>query len=90
MTVVIGFHVYWAASAAYNDYKGSYSCGREVAQLLKQNDIQERRVYAKNFWSIAALPFFTYVFFLVYNLSIDVLRAVLSIPGKLDKMIDSR
>ena len=38
----------------------------------------------------AALPIVTYVLFLVYYLLIDVFRAVLSLPGKLDKMIDDR
>jgi len=40
--------------------------------------------------TFAALPFLAYVFFLVCYLSIDVLRAILSLPGKLDKMIDER
>jgi len=34
----------------------------------------------------AALPFATYLFFLVYYLSIDVTRAILSLPGKLDRL----
>jgi len=41
--------------------------------------------------TFAALPFLAYVLFLVYHLLIDVLRAILSLPGKLDKMrTDSR
>lgn len=36
----------------------------------------------------AALPFLAYLYFLIYYLSIDVLRAILSLPGKLDKMSD--
>jgi len=36
----------------------------------------------------AALPFLTYVFFLLFYLSIDVLRAILSLSGKRDRMID--
>lgn len=56
--VVLGFHIYWAVAASYADYKGSYSCGGDVAQVLKQSNIEERRVYAINFWTIAALPYF--------------------------------
>lgn len=37
--------------------------------------------------TFAALPFLAYVFFLVSYLSIDVLRAILGLPGKLDRMI---
>jgi len=35
----------------------------------------------------AALPLLAYVFFLVSYLSIDVLRAILALPGKLDRLI---
>jgi len=56
--IVLGFHVYWAAAASYADYNGNYSCGRDVAQVLKQSNIGERRVYARSFWSLAALPYF--------------------------------
>ncbi len=34
----------------------------------------------------AAVPLFVYLFFLFYHLAIDVLRAVLAIPGKLDRL----
>ena len=34
----------------------------------------------------AALPFFSYVFFLFYYLLIDVIRAILSVPSKLDDL----
>ena len=34
----------------------------------------------------AALPLFTYVFFLVFYLGIDVLRAILAIPGEIGKL----
>jgi len=37
--------------------------------------------------TFAALPFLAYVFFLVSYLSIDVLRAILGLPGKLDRMV---
>ena len=58
MYLVLGVHVYWAAAASYADYHGNYSCGGDVAQLLKRNNIKNRSVYARNFWSIAALPYF--------------------------------
>ena len=67
--VVLGFHVYWAAAASYADYNGPYSCGKNVAQLLKHNNIKERRVHARNFWSIAALPYFEGKMF--YNINPD-------------------
>ena len=56
--LVLGVHVYWAAAASYADYHGNYSCGGDVAQLLKRNNIKNRSVYARNFWSIVALPYF--------------------------------
>lgn len=36
----------------------------------------------------AALPFVTYFFFLLYYLLVDLIRAVLSIPGKLDALVE--
>lgn len=56
--LVLGFHVYWSAAASLADHRGTYSCGGQVAQVLKDNDIGEGRVYARHFWSIAALPYF--------------------------------
>ncbi len=32
------------------------------------------------------LPFFSYIIFVIYYLGIDVIRAILAIPGKLDKL----
>lgn len=37
--------------------------------------------------TFAALPLVAYVFFLVSHLSIDVLRAILGLPGRLDRMM---
>jgi len=38
----------------------------------------------------AALPFLAYVFFLLFHLFLDVIRAVLSIPGRRDTMAESQ
>lgn len=38
----------------------------------------------------AALPFLAYLFFLLYYLAVDFLRAVLSIPGKLDALAEKK
>jgi len=36
----------------------------------------------------AALPFLAYLTFLLYYLSVDVIRAILALPGKLDKLAE--
>ncbi|NQT15619.1 MAG: DUF4339 domain-containing protein [Planctomycetes bacterium] len=67
------------------------SDGEEMPDALKMLPAMQTASGARTILiTFAALPFLTYVFFLVYNLLIDVLRAVLSLPGKLDKMIDKR
>jgi len=38
----------------------------------------------------AALPFLGYVFFLLFHLPLDVIRAVLSVPGRLDALAESQ
>ncbi len=86
MYVVFGFHVYWSAAASYADYKGSYSCGRDVAQLLKHSGIKERRVYAKNFWSIAALPYFEGKMFYNINPEFDFGYWTFFEPDRVDDM----
>ncbi len=86
--VVLGFHVYYAAAASYNDYKGSYSCGKSVAELLKHNDVGERRVYARNFWSIAALPYFEGKMFYNINPEFDFGYWTFFAPDKVDDMKD--
>jgi len=65
--------------------------GEEAPDELKMLPAKQTASEARTILIVfAALPFLTYVFFLVYNLSIDVLRAVLSLPDKLDKMIDKQ
>jgi hypothetical protein len=67
------------------------SDGEEMPDELKMLPAKVTASTARTILIIfAALPFLTYVLFLVYNLSIDVLRAILSLPDKLDKMIDNR
>lgn len=40
--------------------------------------------------AFAALPFLTYVVFLLLYLSVDLIRAVLSIPGRLDALVEKQ
>ena len=37
--------------------------------------------------SIGLLPFLSYIFFVLFYLAIDVIRAILAVPGKLDEVI---
>lgn len=84
--VVLGFHIYWAAAASYADYKGAYSCGGHVARVLKHNGIKERGVYARNFWSIAALPYFKSKMFYNINPESDFGYWTFFEPDKRDDM----
>ena len=84
--VVLGFHVYWGAAASYADFHGNYSCGGDVARLLKDNNIGERRVYATNFWTIAALPYFSGKMFYNVNPGSDIGYWTFFVHDKIEKM----
>jgi len=79
--------VAFGAAVIYGTLMLIYACyqifnDRLAEAMVTAGDANWKIIYA------AALPFVTYIFFLIYYLSIDVCRAVLSLPGKLDKLAE--
>jgi hypothetical protein len=56
--IVIGFNVFWAASASIHDFNGTYSAGAAVARYIKDNQLEGKKIYATSFWSTSILPYF--------------------------------
>jgi len=56
--VVLGFQIFWAASSSISDFNGTYSGGEAVADYIKANDLEDKKIYATSFWSTAIPPYF--------------------------------
>jgi len=56
--LVLGFHVYWAASASISDFGGTYSSGKAIANYIKANDLEDKKIHATTFWSTTVQPYF--------------------------------
>jgi len=56
--IVLGFNVFWAASASIHDFNGTYSSGAAIARYIKDNQLEGKKIYATSFWSTSILPYF--------------------------------
>jgi hypothetical protein len=56
--VVLGFNIFWSASASIHDFNGTYSGGVAVARYIKDNQLEGKKIYATSFWSNSILPYF--------------------------------
>ncbi|MBI5217325.1 MAG: hypothetical protein HY958_00145 [Bacteroidia bacterium] len=56
--IVFVFNIYWSVIISLNDYKKPYSAGKEVADFIKGNHLENKNIYAGNFWSVSILPYF--------------------------------
>jgi len=55
---VLGVHIYWAAAASIADYRGSYSAGKAVADYIKANKLEEKKICATTFYTTSIQPYF--------------------------------
>ncbi len=56
--LVLGFQVYWAASASIHDFSGTYSSGKAIADYIRINELEDKKIYATSFWSTSVQPYF--------------------------------
>jgi len=56
--LVLGFQIYWSASASISDFHGTYSGGEGIAEYIKNNKLEDKKIYATSFWSTTVLPYF--------------------------------
>ncbi len=56
--LVLGFQVYWATSASIHDFNGTYSSGKAIADYIRANELEDKKIYATSFWSTTVQPYF--------------------------------
>jgi len=56
--LVLGSQIYWAASVSISDFRGTYSAGEAVSRYIKENELEDKKIYATGFWTTAVLPYF--------------------------------
>jgi hypothetical protein len=67
MIVVLGVQVYWSSYAAGNDFYHNYSGSRQVAQYIKANGLENRRIFSSGWKVVAIQPYFERNIFYNYN-----------------------
>jgi hypothetical protein len=56
--LVLGFQIYWAASVSISDIRGIYSAGEATANYIRENGLEDKKIYATKFWTTAVQPYF--------------------------------
>lgn len=72
LTVVLGIQVYWAAIAARCDFYHSYSGSYEAARYIKENHLENQKIYGSGWKSIALSPYFDRKIFYNHNQNSDL------------------
>jgi hypothetical protein len=67
ITFVLAVHVYWCATAVYNDYFNNYSASRDVADQIKRTGLTEKRIFASGWKNTAIQPYFDSNIFYNFN-----------------------
>ena len=67
LIVVLSFHMLWSQKAAINDLNGSYSAGKSVADYIKTNGLENKKLYVVRYWPISVLPYFDRIIFSNYT-----------------------
>lgn len=67
LAVVMLVHIYWSANSYIYDYFNNYSASREIADYIKANKLQDKKICAVSFHSISILPYFNNNIFDNYN-----------------------
>ncbi|MDQ4123529.1 MAG: hypothetical protein M3209_18995 [Acidobacteriota bacterium] len=67
MTVVLAVQVYWSVFVIRYDLNHNYSAGYEVAQYIKENQLEDKRLFLSGWKSLAILPYFEKNIFYNHN-----------------------
>ena len=65
--IVLLIQIFWAFSSFFSDYLGPYSAGKAVANYIKQNKMQDKKIYAVSYWTVSVLPYFANNIFANYT-----------------------
>jgi hypothetical protein len=67
ITIVLATQIYWTAYAVSRDFYHNYSGSRQLAEYIKENDLENKQIFVSGWKSIAVLPYFDENIF--YNLN---------------------
>ena len=67
LTAVLCVQSYWSYDSFIYDYQNSYSASRELASYLKQNRLDQKKIYIDSFYPVSVLPYFETNLFCNYN-----------------------
>ena len=56
--IVCVFNTYWSLIIYKNEIKMNYGAGKEISTFIKENGLENKFIYATNFWSLSILPYF--------------------------------
>lgn len=67
LTIVLAVQVYWSAYAIRFDLSQPYSGGYATAKYIKENGLENKRIFVSGWKSIAILPYFDHNIFYNHN-----------------------
>ena len=67
VTLVLAVQVYWSSYAIWNDFSYNYSGSYDLAQYIKENQLEDKKIFVSGWKSIAIQPYFDENIF--YNLN---------------------
>jgi hypothetical protein len=65
--LVLSIHIYWSFNLIKNDFYQNYSASYDLAQYIKNNYLEKKKIYATSFHAISILPYFDDNIFNNYN-----------------------
>jgi hypothetical protein len=65
--LVLSIHIYWSFNLIKNDFYQNYSASYDLAQYIKNNYLEKKKIYAPSFHAISILPYFDDNIFNNYN-----------------------
>ena len=67
MTAILATQIFWSFYIVRNDFYFDYSASYDIAEYIKENDLEDRKIFISGWKSIAILPYFDKNIF--YNLN---------------------
>ncbi len=67
LTVILIIQASWSFSSFRYDYSNAYSGSRELAEYIKENTLDKKRIYITGFHTISILPYFKENIFCNFN-----------------------
>lgn len=61
--ILLSFQIFWSFKNSINDINGPYSAGKSIAEYIRNNKLEDKKIYATSFYSISILPYFDEVIF---------------------------